>query len=120
VRGGRNGLAAVFSVGLRALDDSGETNVHPKYSWTDLYISLAIVDKSVARVPVGLLAILWEIAASVAETICMGFQDVALGHLEAGSCTAGGTFVMHDVQLAYAGWRSGSEGLICGQTTSGS
>jgi hypothetical protein len=41
-RGGHDGLAAVFSVGLRALDESSEFSVHPKYGWTDLYISLGI------------------------------------------------------------------------------
>jgi hypothetical protein len=119
VRGGHDGLAAVFSVGLRALEDSSYSEGHPDYSWTDLYISLTVVDKSMPHVPVGLLAILWDTSAAVAEQICLGFQDLALGQLKSGVCTAAGTFKMHDLQLAYAAWRSDCEELLYRQTVSG-
>jgi hypothetical protein len=93
--------------------------VHPDYSWRDLYISLALVDKSTPRMPVWLLAILRDTSAAVAERICVGFQDLVLGQLKSGVCTAAGTFEMHDLQLAYSKWRAESEELLNGQNLFG-
>jgi hypothetical protein len=92
---------------------------HPDYSWTDLYISLALVDKSTPRMPVWLVDILRDTSAAVTERICVGFQDLALGQLKSGVSTAAGTFEMHDFQLAYAKWRAESEELLNGQNVFG-
>jgi hypothetical protein len=65
-------MAAVSGKGI-------EREGHPDYSWPDLYLSLAVIDKSTTRVPVSLLAIPWNTPADVAEHICTGFQDLAQG-----------------------------------------
>jgi hypothetical protein len=86
----------VFSVGLGVLGNGSVVRAHPDFSWTDLYISLAIMDMSTPRIPLGLLAIVWKTSVDVAESICMRFSTMALGRMKAGSCRAAGVFEMHD------------------------
>jgi WD40 repeat protein len=103
--GDRDRLASVFSVGLEALDKRGpppgRSASETAMSWTDLYISLGVLESSNPRVPVGLLARMWNVSIETAEEICKTFATFALCQLSDDQRPDERRLQLHDLQLAY-------------------
>jgi hypothetical protein len=92
--GGHLSLWTIFGAVLSDLDGANEwrllrsnaaATLHTAelpYSWTELYTSLSVLDKSSPHVPVGVPSGLWGIAVDLTMRVCRCFVNLGLGTLE--------------------------------------
>jgi hypothetical protein len=71
-----------------------------RYSWAEAYGSLAVLDKSSPKAPVGVLSDLWDVESDIVECVCKCFVNLGLGELGTGDCSAR-EFRLHDLQWLY-------------------
>jgi hypothetical protein len=76
---GHRGLPFVFEASLDWLNGVGRPD-ESEYSWTDMYLSLSIIDPSSAGIPISVLAPMWGICVQSAEAACLRLVNISLAN----------------------------------------
>jgi hypothetical protein len=99
---GHRGLPFVFEASLDWLEIEGRPGGldECKYSWTDIFLSLSVIDPSSAGVPISVLAPMWGICVEYAEAACVRLANISLATISAGA-PADREIKLHDLQMQY-------------------